>query len=106
MWKKIEPETTPTWNGKEDGVWKLEEGDEIEGVYKEKQEGIGENNSNIYKIETEDGDVGIWGSTVLDTRFSGVEKGEKVKVIYKGEVKSPKTKRVYRDYDLYHYIQE
>lgn len=101
-WVKIE-ETNTTWNGKdEDGVWKLKDGDEIMGKYLGKKENIGRNKSLVYEIETDKGTMGVWGSTVLDTRLKNVKEGDGVKIIYKGLVKSERTKREYHDYDVYH----
>ncbi|MFW6173242.1 MAG: hypothetical protein ACOC5T_05805 [Elusimicrobiota bacterium] len=102
-WTKIEPDMAPSWNGKdEDGNFKLEEGDTIVGVFKGKREGIGKNDGTIYEIKTEDGMRGIWGSTVIDTRFKNLEEGEMIKVVYKGQTKSKKSGREYYDYDVYH----
>lgn len=98
-WTKVEP--APSWNGKdEDGNFTLEPGDTIQGIYREKKEDIGTNKGNLYEIETDDGVIGVWGSTVLNTRFKKLEKGKMVKIVYKGEVES-KTGRKYYDYDVY-----
>ena len=102
-WVKIE-ETNATWNGKdEDGVWKLKDGDEIVGKYVSKKENLGQrNNSTLYQIETEDGELSVWGSTVLDTRLKNVKEGHGVKIIYKGMKKTKDGKTKYHDYDVYH----
>lgn len=102
-WTKIEPEMTPIWNSKdENDNFNLKDGDEIEGVYKEKKENIGPNDSTIYTIKTEKGDIGVWGSTILDVRLNNIEEGQMVKIVYKGLAESEKNKgRKYRDYDVY-----
>jgi hypothetical protein len=106
MWKKIEPNQTATWNGKEDGEWKLSKGDELVGTYETKQQNIGPNDSILYEIKTDDGMVAVWGSTVLDTRLKNIEPGERVKIIYKGKEKSERTGREYHDYEIYHWEEE
>jgi len=101
-WTKVEPELTPAWNGKDDkGKFELEVGDEITGIYKDKKEDVGPNNVIIYEIETDEGLIAVWGSSVLDTRMKNIENGTMVKIVYLGEKKSQKTKRVYRDYEVY-----
>src|SRR3990167_1832931 len=101
-WEKIE--MSPSWNGiNEDGSYKLKENDELIGVYKGKEENIGENNSTIYNFRTEKGMIGVWGSTVLDTRFKNLEIGEEVKVIYLGVVPSKtKGRKGYHNFDVFH----
>lgn len=101
-WEKVE--MSPSWNGtNEDGSYKLKNGDELVGFYKGKEEGIGENNSTIYNFKTEKGMIGVWGSTVLDTRFKNLEVGEEVRVVYLGLVESKtKGRRGYHNFEVYH----
>ena len=42
----------------------------------------------IYNFKTKDGLMGVWGSTVLDTRLKNLEEGEEVKIVYLGVVPS------------------
>lgn len=101
MWEKIEPKSTRAWNTKQDGEFTLKEGDELIGKYVNKKEEVGANSSNVYEIETDEETVSVWGSTVLDSRFAELTMGDIVKIVYKGEVKSEKTGRNYRDYDVF-----
>ena len=56
--------------------------------------------SMIYVIEQEDGNtVGIWGSTVIDTKFKSIAKGKMVAIEYLGKTKS-KTGREYKDFKV------
>jgi len=101
-WQRVE--ISPSWNGtNKDGTYKLKEGDELVGFYQGKEEGIGENNSTIYNFKTDKGLIGVWGSTVLDTRFKNLEVGEEVKVVYLGMVESKtKGRKGYRNFDVFH----
>ena len=67
-------------------IWTYDkEGDFIEGVLIKAESDVGVNKSNIYTIEVEEGKfVGVWGSTILDTRMSLVNEGQKVKITFKG----------------------
>jgi hypothetical protein len=54
----------------------LEVGDSVEGTYVEKVEGVGRHESNVYILETAEGDrIGVWGSTVIDENMKDVEPG-------------------------------
>ena len=94
-WKKIDPDTSETWNYKEDK--------KLIGIFLEKIENVGQNNSNMYKFEMTDGTLlSVWGTTLLDARFKNLKKGEEVKIIYLGDEKSPKTGRTYHNFEVYH----
>lgn len=64
-------------------VYKNED-DFIEGVVADIQDGVGENESMLYSIETPEGISNVWGSAILDQRMAFVRKGDKVKITYKG----------------------
>src|SRR4030043_2274036 len=67
--------------------WKPATKDEfVEGIYLNKETGVGPNKSNVYYIEKlEDKSlVQIWGSTILDMRMIPVTFGQQVKITYKG----------------------
>lgn len=89
--------------GKTDGTW--DKSAPIMGKYVRKQENVGPNNSNMYHIEITEGDdqgktIGVWGSTVLDTKFDSVPVNSLVKVEALGKTKSEKTGREYEDFKL------
>ena len=68
--------------------WKPEtEGDKIQGIYKTLKTNVGINSSNVYVLETPVGEIDVWGSTVLDTKFSEIPQGSEVLIEYLGEVK-------------------
>lgn len=56
----------------------------IEGVYIARRENVGPNNSNVYLIRTEEGDKGVWGSTVLDGKFDDIPLNCEVQVEFTG----------------------
>lgn len=89
-------------SGQSGDTWKPEnEGDSIIGRYIAKKENVGMNNSNIYmlKVEEKDEPTGVWGSTVLDSRFEEVKVGYDVKIEFLGHKKgnSPKP---YKDFKV------
>lgn len=89
--------------------WKPEnEGDTLIGVLIGKKENVGINNSNVYLIEEKDkaGELtSVWGSTVLDTKFSEIPVGSKVKIEYLGKVKS-KAPQPYKDFKVLYQAPE
>lgn len=86
-----------------DGSWpekgqELKAGDSIEGRYIAKNENVGTNKSNVYIIEVEGGKkIGVWGSTVLDSKFQNIGVGKMVAIEYVGEKKG-KTGKTYKDF--------
>lgn len=93
-WQKVEPSQMP--------IWDEETQKEIQGIYKEKKTEVGPNKSKMYVIEQPNGDnLALWGNTVLDSRFILITIGSKVKIVFNGIKTSPKTKRQYKDYDVF-----
>lgn len=72
----------------ESEFWKPEKIDEfIEGVYVNVERNQGAFGSNIYHIDTNNGEediIKVWGCTVLDDRMQLINVGEKIKIVYKG----------------------
>jgi len=86
-----------TVSAKTDGaVWDRE--NPIEGELIRAQENVGPNASWLYTLLTEKGEIGVWGSTVLDSRLQELSVGDQVRIEPLGKVKSPKTGREYMDY--------
>lgn len=95
-----------TWDYKAAGVNAV-----FFGVFMYKEENVGPNNSNLYtfmqhkddKFKSPIEEMGIWGNTLLDTRFKSFTKGEQVVVIYLGQEKSEKRKgATYHNFEVYH----
>ena len=82
-------------------MWDWEsDGEKVEGELIKVETGVGKNESNVYTIKAEDGEVGIWGTAVLDNRLSELELGTKVQIIYKGNKKNPESGRVFKDFSV------
>ncbi len=65
------------------GVWKPENpGDSISGVLVDKRTSQGQYNSNAYVLDTPDGLMTVWGSTVLDNRMSLVDIGDQLLITF------------------------
>lgn len=92
IWEKVE--VTPTWDFKEES--------EFVGHFLSVEAEVGPNKSNLYSFKKEDGEVlGVWGNTILDSRFKNLELGDKIKIIYKGRETSPKTGREYHNFEVF-----
>jgi len=95
-----------TWDYKSEG-----KGAVFFGIFKYKEENVGPNDSNRYiftqyssdKFDNSLEEMGIWGNTLLDTRFKNFKSNEQVIVIYLGQEKSEKRKgAVYHNFEVYH----
>lgn len=71
----------------------------ITGKVKSRKSGVGPNNSMVYQIETDKGEIGVWGSTVLDTKFEQIKDGDNVRIEYLGKAKSQRGGE-YHDYKV------
>lgn len=69
-WKEAGGSTDDTWDKKEP----------IQGILKNIKTNVGPNASNMYVLKVGDKEVGIWGSTVLDSRFEDIPAGSEVRV--------------------------
>ena len=82
-------------------MWDWEtDGEKVEGELVKVDTGVGKNESNVYTIKAEEGEVGIWGTAVLDNRLNELELGTKVQIIYKGERKNPESGRTFKDFSI------
>lgn len=93
-WQKVE--------SKNNATWKFKEQKEIEGIFISMKEKVGQNESCLYTLKTKDGEVGVWGSTLLDDRFTGIDLGEEVKIVYQGLQKNKNGSRSFHAFDVYH----
>ena len=90
-WTEVTAESGETWDRQAPITGKLV------GV----KTNIGPNESNLYSLQTDKGVVGVWGSTVLDTKFAGIQNGSMVKIEPMGKQKSEKTGRTYQDFRVF-----
>ncbi len=96
-YQKVGGGTEKMWPGKGET---LQPGNSVEGRYVEKRSDQGSNKSMVYIIEQADGTrVGVWGSTVLDSRFNDIAIGKMVAIEYLGEEKSKKGTS-YKSYEV------
>lgn len=79
-------------------VWDKQE--PLEGELVGVEENVGPNKSKMYTIKTDDEEVKVWGSTVLDDKLTNVPKGSYVKLEYEGKQKSKKGAE-YHSYKVY-----
>ena len=94
-WEKIETSEAKLWDFEKDGA-------ELTGKLIEVRTGVGQNDSNIYTVEQEDGELrGFWGTTVLDGRLKNIEFGDFVKVVFLGRETSEKSGREYKNFEVY-----
>ena len=84
------------WSSKDEP---LKKGQTIEGRYIEKKLGVGSRGSNVYVIETAEGEkIGVWGSTVIDGRFERIAIGKMVGIEYLGVQKTKDGKGEYNGF--------
>lgn len=69
-------------------VWNKEK--PIEGKLVKIETNVGPNDSKMYTFLTDDGEVKVWGSTVLDDKLMGVPLQTYVKIDYEGKIKGKK----------------
>jgi hypothetical protein len=79
-WKEITLESADVWD----------KSDPVEGKFLKMESEVGPNKSKMYTVETENGEVKVWGSTVLDDKLMGVPQGTYIKIEYEGKLKSKK----------------
>lgn len=91
-WTEIVAETN-------DEVWDRKS--PIEGKLVDIKSDVGPNESMLYVLSTKEGKISVWGSTVLDTKFSNIENGSLVRIEPQGKVKSEKTGREYQDFKVF-----
>jgi hypothetical protein len=89
--KMDEQKNETGWTEVNPGIWKPEQqGDFIEGVYVNKEEGKGDFDSKLFFLDTKSGLQGVWGSAVLESRMNLVKVGEEVRIEFKGLEKNKK----------------
>lgn len=90
-WTEVGGENSEMWNG---------EGSVI-GTLIGRQSNVGPNNSMKYNLQQESGEViGVWGSTVLDTKLEQVANGTEVKITFLGKRDSKGGRGQYKDFKV------
>lgn len=96
------------WKEAKSGLtWNFEENPELVGTLIAVEDHVGQNDSMLYQIQDEDGNVHrVWGSTMLDDLFKQIHVGDSVKVVFKGKEKNKVTGRTLKRYELYYRRKE
>lgn len=80
------------------------EGSSIQGTLQKVRDGqyfrTNGEKSKVYDIMTSDGVKTIFGTAILERQMASVNEGDKVKVVYKGEVDT-KSGRKAKDFDVF-----
>lgn len=71
-------------------IFKFEKiGDELKGKYIASE--IGKNYGNkVYKIETDDGVMAVFGTVVLESKMDNINLGDSIKIVFDSVKKNPK----------------
>jgi hypothetical protein len=105
MVKKIQKNNDNGWQevkDSEDEIWRPEAiGDEISGKYVRKEDDVGIYHSTKYTLDTEKGEVDVFGSTVLDSKFKDIPLGYEVKIVYQGEKPSTPPKKPFKLFQVF-----
>lgn len=80
-------------------IWTPENETVLEGIFIGKKEKTGQMQSPMFVFKVKNENVGVWGSTVLETKLAELQENDKVKIEYLGLVKG-KTGRQYKDFDV------
>lgn len=86
-WITVGDSNSTTWDRKEP----------VQGVFVNMQTHVGPHKRNIYTLKTKDGEVDVWGSTVLDSKFEQVPRGSEVRIEFLGMAEG-KSGLEYADY--------
>ncbi len=89
-WQEIGGDSGDMWN---------REGS-IEGILVSRQSNVGPNDSMKYNLKTAKGEMGVWGSTVLDSKLEQVTNGSEIRITYLGKASSKGGRGEYHDFKV------
>lgn len=73
----------------------------VEGIYEDKRENIGENDSTMYMIRSADGELySVWTTTILKDKMEKIPMGSEVRIECLGEQKAKTGGRVYTNFKV------
>ncbi len=76
-------------------------GDFVCGIYEGIIEKVGENQSDVYKLRQENGElIFLWATAVLKTKMQLVYIGDDIKIVYNGEKKATRGTRTYKEFSV------
>lgn len=94
---EVKAQTGSAWNQEEPLV----------GKFIGTSENVGPNLSKMHNVRTDSGEVvGMWGSSVLDSKMAEVTVGDRIRVSFEGRKENPKTKHTFKDYKVMNKGQE
>ena len=98
-WKKVEG------NGEyeESITWEPDSEKELEGRLEKVKHEVGQYKSTVYSIRKFDNTLySVWGNSVINTKMAEVKIGSLVKIVALGKEKSPKSGRMYSNFDVFY----
>lgn len=75
-------------------------GETLQGTYIDIEEDVGQFKSKLYTIRTSEGEVKVWGSTVLDGLMEKVDLGVEVRITFKCKQPSKSGKNPWKDFKV------
>ncbi|WP_321421738.1 hypothetical protein [uncultured Methanobacterium sp.] len=75
-------------------------GESLQGKYIDLEENVGKFKSNLYTIRTNEGEIKIWGSTVLDELMRKVNLNNEVRITFNGKQPSKSGKNPWKDFKV------
>ncbi len=75
-------------------------GDSIQGIYIDREENVGQFKSKMYTLDTSEGEVKLWGSTVLDNLMDEVPFDCEVRITFQGTQPSKSGRNPWKDYKV------
>ncbi|MDP1552315.1 MAG: hypothetical protein Q8M06_04810 [Methanobacteriaceae archaeon] len=82
-------------------VWEpVTTGESVQGKYIDLEEDVGQFKSRRYTVRQEDGEIKIWGSTVLDSLMKEVPLNREVRITFNGTQPSKSGRNPWKDYKV------
>lgn len=75
---------------------------EVQGILLGVKDDVGPNLSRVYTVNIGGKQYGMWGATGLDNQMTDVALGEEIRIKYLGMKTNPKTKRDFKNYEVFH----
>jgi hypothetical protein len=82
---------------------------EVEGKLVNVKADVGPNHSMLYVLEPIAGGemISVWGSTTLDNKMSVIKIGERIRIVYLGQVPSPnRPGKFYKNFEVFLWSDE
>ena len=96
--------TTTNWeelSSTPSSTWRPEINETVEGTLVDFRQKIGPNESNVYTLSTDDGELDLWGCTVLDRQLPSIPLNTRLRIQFLGMQNNPATNRSYKGYKIW-----